>query len=156
MVIVMKYGELMDDIRFEHEIKQKDMAKIMGIAPAAYNAYEKESLIIPLKHLIKFCDYFNISLDYILGFSKERNYPNMKKEADKKTAGFRIRKFRKSLNLTQQNFAKELKIPGSTLSEYEHGKVLIPTALLYEVCKRYNISADFILGRIENQELTIN
>lgn len=140
----------MDDIRFENEVKQKDIAKILGITQATYNLYEKQSIIIPIKHLIGFCNYFNISIDYILGFSKERNYSNMKKELNKKEVGIRLRKLRKSLNLNQQSFAKVLNIPNTTLSEYEHGKLLIPTALLYEICKKYNISADYLLGKIDS------
>jgi len=146
----MNYGELMDDIRFENEIKQKEMAKILGITPATYNAYEKQSLVIPSKYLIAFCDYFKISTDYILGISKERSYPNLKIGITKKEAGFRFRKFRKSLKLNQQKFSRILSISSSSLSAYEHGINFIPTTLIYEICKKYKVSSDYLLGRIDN------
>lgn len=152
----MNYGEIMDDIRFENRIKQKEMAKILGISTATYNAYEKQSLVIPLKHLINFCNYFHISLDYILGFSSYKNYENVSEEINLKEMGIRLRKLRKSLGFKQFQFAKELKILNSTLSEYEHGKILITTSTLYFIGKKYHISCDYLLGKIKEQELAFN
>ncbi len=144
----MNYGELMWDIRFDHYINQKQMAKILGINPVAYNMYEKQTLIIPMKYLIKFCDYFDISTDYILGFSKERNNPNIIKNISKKDAGMRLRKFRKHLKLNQQEFADIFNVTNFSLSAYERGVYFIPTELLYKICKKYKKSSDYLLGRL--------
>ena len=62
----MEYGEIMKDIRFEYDIKQKEIANIMGIAKSTYNQYEQQYDIIPLKHLLTFSNYFNISIDYTI------------------------------------------------------------------------------------------
>ena len=34
-----------------------------------------------------------------------------------------------------------------TISAYESGKTTILTAFAYEICKRYNISMDYLCGR---------
>lgn len=62
----MEYGEIMKDIRFEYDIKQKEIANIMGIAKSTYNQYEQQYGIIPLKHLLTFSNYFNLSIDYTI------------------------------------------------------------------------------------------
>ena len=36
------------------------------------------------------------------------------------------------------------------ISNYESGKFLIATPFLYTICKKYNISADYLLGKIDN------
>ena len=36
------------------------------------------------------------------------------------------------------------------LAKYEKGKYIIATTYLYQICKRYNISADYLLGKIDS------
>ena len=42
-----------------------------------------------------------------------------------------------------------LNIDHSVWCRYEQGKTLIPTSFLYTFCKTFKISADYLLGRIE-------
>ena len=51
--------------------------------------------------------------------------------------------------------AKLLNTNHSTISAYESGKTTILTAFAYEICKKYNISMDYLIGRI-NKRKTID
>lgn len=51
--------------------------------------------------------------------------------------------------------AKLLNTTHSTISAYESGKTTILTAFAYEICKKYNISMDYLIGRI-NKRKTID
>ena len=73
----MNYKERMNEIRTINDVSQKELAKVLNISAYTYSHYETEDTIIPLKHLITFCDYFNISLDYILNLSNQKNMPNL-------------------------------------------------------------------------------
>ncbi len=128
------------------------MANIMGIKRSTYNDYEQQYVIIPLKHLIKFCNYFNISLDYILGFSDKQQYENMLQDINLKEFGLRIRRLRKEHNMKQGDLALKIHTNNSILSCNERGRTLISTANLYAICKLFNISADYLLGRIDTKE----
>ena len=55
---------------------------------------------------------------------------------------------RKEKNITQEELASTLNTTHSTISAYESGKTTILTAFAYEICKRYNISMDYLCGRI--------
>lgn len=44
--------------------------------------------------------------------------------------------------------AKLLNTTHSTISAYESGKTTILTVFAYEICKKYNISMDYLIGRI--------
>jgi len=146
----MEYGELMKDIRFENDIKQNEMAKILGISRSAYNNYEQQYNIIPLKYLIVFANHFNISIDYLLGLSKEKNNYN-KININHKNIGINLRKVRRDNKLTQLELAQKLHIANSLLSSYEKGRYLISTASLYSICKLFNTKADYLLNRHENE-----
>ena len=67
----MYYTERLQWIRNCKNITQKDIATAIGIKQQQYARYEKGINIMPITHLIKICEYLNISADYILGFTEE-------------------------------------------------------------------------------------
>ncbi len=147
------YGKRLKAIRERVGLTQKNIASLLGVRENCYNQYESEYVIIPIKHLNTICNYFNVSLDYIFEFTKERNYPNINKEIDLKIIGQKLKEFRKENNLTQEKVAKFLNIDQPTWSIYEKGKSLIGTPFLYAICSKYNISADYLLGKIDTNTL---
>ncbi len=145
----MMYKDRLLELREEAELTQKDIAKVLDIYKGLYNQYEREYAIIPTKHLNTLCNYFDISLDYILGFNKLKRYSNYKKDIDNKISGKRLKELRKDNNVTQDKFAKILKTANTTISGYERGARIIATPFLYEICKKYHISADYLLGKVD-------
>ncbi len=145
----MNYGQKIRELREERDLKLYNIAKVIDIDSDAYGLYEREYTTIPLKHLNTICDFFNVSLDYIFNFTNLRQYNNMK-NLSISLSGTRLREFRKENRLTQDKLANILNINRSLLSKYESGKNLISTPFLYDICKKYNISADYLLGKIDN------
>ena len=52
-------------LRKEKNMTQKEIAKIINVAPTTYLGYEKMTSEPDLKTLIKLADFFNVSLDYL-------------------------------------------------------------------------------------------
>ena len=146
----MNYGEKMKEIRSESNSLQKDIAKVLNISIYTYSHYETKDAIILIKHLINFCNYFKNSLDYILSLSNEKEYSNITKETNLKVAGQRLKTFRKEQKITQNRLAKELNTTPGVIANYERGRTLIATPFLYTICLKYNVSADYLIGRIDN------
>lgn len=143
----MNFQKLIE-LREDLNIKQKDIAGVLGITQQTYSLWENGNKIIPLKHLNSLCNYYNVSMDYIFGLSNVKTYKNTSTEIDKKIIGNRLKLFRKEKNITQEELANILNTTHSTISAYESGKTTILTAFAYEICKRYNISMDYLCGRI--------
>ena len=59
------YLKRLRDLREDHDLLQKDVAEILGISQTVYSRYERGYQNIPLEHLVKLADYYNVSLDYI-------------------------------------------------------------------------------------------
>lgn len=57
----------LEKLRKQNKITQKDFAKELGVPYTTYNAYELSKSIPTLDTLIKIADYFNVSLDYLVG-----------------------------------------------------------------------------------------
>lgn len=64
----------------------------------------------------------------------------------------RIRDLREDRDLTQKQIAKVLSCSQQVYSNYELGQRDIPTAILIELSKYYDVSTDYILGLTENPE----
>lgn len=138
-------------IRIDNDKIQEDVAKSLGIARSTYTTWETESLTIPLKRLNDFCNLFNVSLDYALDLTNIPRYPNMKKELDYNLCSKRLKKIRKLNNYTQSKIASILNTDNGVISRYENGKTLILTEFLIEYTKIFNISADYLIGRIDEK-----
>ncbi len=139
------------NLREAHDLLQKDVAEIMNIHQRTYSSWETNSKIIPLKHLNTICNYYNVSMDYILKLTENKTYNDMqyKSVLNKKEVGSRIKKLREENHISLRTLAKELNTTPSTISAYENGKTLILTAFAFQLCKQYNISIDWLVGKRE-------
>lgn len=148
MVISMNLK--LQDIRENNELSQKAVADILNVSQPTYSRWEKEIEIIPLNKLILFAKYFNVSLDYLCNLSlikkENKNYNYI---VNKELSSNNIINFRKKNNLTQKELAIFLNTTPSTICVYEKGKTLILTSFAYQICKKYNISMDYICGLVK-------
>lgn len=60
-------GERLKKIRKENNYTQDMLADKLKLEPAAISKYETNRVPIPQEYIIKICDLFNISTDYLLG-----------------------------------------------------------------------------------------
>lgn len=57
-------------------MKQKELAEILKIHQTTYSDYELGKLNIPVSILHKLADYYNVSIDYLLGRTNTKTpYP---------------------------------------------------------------------------------
>ncbi|MGN1201999.1 MAG: helix-turn-helix domain-containing protein, partial [Eubacterium sp.] len=61
----------------DSDLKQKDLAAYLLIDQSTYSDYENGKINIPIDMLIKIADYYNVSLDYLVG-RKGNDNSNMK------------------------------------------------------------------------------
>lgn len=137
------------DLREYKDLSQIKLADYLGITQQTYSLWEKGTKIIPLKHLNNLSNFYEISMDYIVGLTDEKNNSGIIKltELNKNEIGSRIKKIREDNNLTLRDLAKELNTTSSTISAYETGKTLILTAFAYQIYIKYNVSLDWLCGK---------
>ena len=146
----MIYSEKLKYLCERTGTKHTTLAQNLGISKSRLSVYINEKEIIPLKYLNELCNYFNVSVDYIFEFNDLPNYENSKKEINRIESGIRIKEFRKENKLTQVKLASILNTSHPVITNYEKGKFLIATPFLYTICKKYHISADYLLGKTDN------
>ena len=55
------------DLREDCDMRQVDVAEMLGIKQTVYSRYERGFQNIPLEFLIQLADFYKVSTDYILG-----------------------------------------------------------------------------------------
>lgn len=60
-------GEILQELRNDKNLTQADLAKIVGVSTSSIGSYETQLVDPPLPMLIKLADYFNVTLDYLVG-----------------------------------------------------------------------------------------
>ena len=135
------------ELREYNFLLQKDIAQILNIDRSTYSTWETNLKIIPLKHLNTLSNYYNISMDYILGLTNKKIKYKKLNELDKKIIGNNIRKLRRDNDLILRDLAKVLNATSSTILAYETGKTLLLTAFAIEIAKKYHLSIDELCGK---------
>ena len=139
-------------LREEKELKQNELASILNVKQVNISNWENNKEIIPLNKLNAYSNYFNINLDYIAKLSDNKT-STKKINLDKKTIGNNLKALRKEFNITQEELASLLNTSHSTISAYETGKTLILTAFAFQICQKYNVSLDWLVGKNSDQYL---
>ncbi len=69
----MTYTKRLYDLRIDNDLKQEDVARVLKITTQAYGMYENGKRHLPIEGLIVLCKFYNVSSDYILGLSDNKN-----------------------------------------------------------------------------------
>ena len=138
-------GNNLKFLREELEMTQKELGKIFNVSDSTVRGWENSYDNMPLRKLIKFCNKYHYSIDYVLGISRKNKIYHKPIIINKKIIGKKLKRLRKELHLSQQEVADICSISRSTYSHYEIGFTLITTLTLYTICKTQKISIDKFL-----------
>ncbi|MBQ9914298.1 MAG: helix-turn-helix transcriptional regulator [Clostridia bacterium] len=69
----MDYTKRLYDLRIDNDLKQEDVARVLKITTQAYGMYENKKRSLPIESLITLCKFYNVTSDYILGLSDDKN-----------------------------------------------------------------------------------
>ena len=138
--------------REELEMIQTELGYIFSVSDSAVRSWETVHDSIPLPKLIKFCNMYDYSLDLVCGLIKN-NIKYRKFATDKIKISKKLKELRNKLGISQQKLSDDCKISQTTYSGYETGNYLINTTNLYYICKTYNVSMDWVVGRTNNSKI---
>ena len=66
------FSERMKELRNERGLKQREMAEICGVKLRSYQGYEYGKHYPEVPGLIFLAEYFDVSLDYLIGRTDKR------------------------------------------------------------------------------------
>lgn len=131
----------------DNDINQIRMAEILGVNRSAYSLWELGINIIPLNYLAFFADYFDYSIDYVLGLTNVRRKNNLIKGFDLKILGNNLKEVRIKNSLSQEDMARILNVTQPCITRYEKGLICISTSNIYKISKEFKISISKLCGK---------
>ncbi len=64
--------ERIRELREDNDLRQIDIANLLGTTQQVYSRYEKGINEIPLRHLITLARFYKVSMDYIVGETDQK------------------------------------------------------------------------------------
>ena len=69
----MQYIRRIRDLREDADLTQQQVAAILGTSQTMYARYERGANELPIHHLLKLCELYKVTSDYILGLTDVRS-----------------------------------------------------------------------------------
>ncbi|QDK70744.1 helix-turn-helix domain-containing protein [Lactococcus protaetiae] len=142
---------ILKKLRNEKNLTQKQIAEDLGISQPNYQQWESGKRSPSGETLERLADYFQVSTDYLLGRTKEKEIfrGKLPKLQMAEEAAFieRLKRLRKERNLRQVDIADKLGINQVAYGRIELGIVKPKVKHLRVLSEFYNISIDDLLGR---------
>ncbi|MBQ8239153.1 MAG: helix-turn-helix transcriptional regulator [Oscillospiraceae bacterium] len=66
------YENRLRDLREDNDLKQRDLAQLLQIHQTTYSDYELNRLNVPVTALHTLADFYQVSVDYLLGRTNEK------------------------------------------------------------------------------------
>lgn len=151
--MTFNYGEKLKKLRQEKGLTQQQVADILNIKRSSYNQFEQQYDIIPIKRLNELANLYDVSIDFIFELTNKRNYTNNKKDINMELSSNRLKEMRKHFNLTQVRLAEKLNASPAIIIYHENKRTTLATPFLYSICSLYSISADYLLGKIDETSI---
>lgn len=76
------FGDIVKELRIEKNMSQELLAKDLDVSPALVSKWENHSSTPGPEMLVYISDYFDVSVDYLVGKSKYRNLETSNSEID--------------------------------------------------------------------------
>ena len=68
---MVTYVRRIRELREDNDKTQSEIAEILGTSQTMYARYERGANELPIRHLVKLSELYNVSADYILGLSDD-------------------------------------------------------------------------------------
>ena len=78
---ILKYGRIRD-LRNDRGLTQKQVAKLLNVSQNTYSQYEIGISRFPLDAVVRLAEYYNVSIDYLVGLTDETvPYPRKRRQS---------------------------------------------------------------------------
>ncbi|ATZ02159.1 helix-turn-helix domain-containing protein [Lactococcus lactis] len=132
------FAEQLKTLRKKNSLTQKELAEKVGVKQNSYANWENGNREPNIEMLVRIADYFDVSLDYLLG-GKMKNITE--------EFSLCLKKLRMKRKLSQKQIAEELKISQQQYSKWEGGIITPNAETLVRLADYFDVSVDYLLGR---------
>lgn len=70
----MRINNRIADLRIDHDLTQQQITDLLHCQREVYRRYEKGDRELPLWAAVRLAEYYNVSIDYLLGLSSQKRH----------------------------------------------------------------------------------
>lgn len=145
----MNFGAKLKELRNEKNLTQLQMAEILETSKSNISKYEAGSVEPNLDTLLKIGNFFNVSVDYMLGNGdRDIDYANYVMDTSEFGYAFkeRLRCILKERGLSEQDFARITGFHPDMAGLFVYGNKIPTIDELIKIAGSLEVSANYLLG----------
>ena len=148
MPISTKFQKRINELVADSELKNADLAKAGKFDYRSLSNALVYGIIPTTSTLIKIADYFNVSIDYLLGRTDKNDFFEMSNS----TFQQRFEELCKEKGVTHYKVSQDCFFDKSNISRWLSKGYLPTLEILDMITKYFNVSIDYILGRTDYKD----
>ena len=135
------------NLRKESGVSQMVLAEAIGTTTQAISKYETTDQDVTVKRILEFADYFNVSVDYLMGISDSKDILEPRSDDPYYK---RIGDIRRLKRLKQKEMAELLGVSQQQVGRFESGKHELSGKRFLQIAEVCGVSLDYLAGRTIN------
>ena len=142
----MTFQENLQDLLDEKEMNIKRLAKQVGIQDSLLYKYASNKSIPTVDNLIKLANYFDCSLNYLIGIDDEPKSYKFKETYNKDLFFKRYNQLLQDNHLTNHALSKKVDFSPSDLKHWKEGTIPYLETII-KLADYFGVSIDYLVGR---------
>ena len=140
--IMNEFQERLQELLIEKGLSRLQLSKIIGISFETINGYFNRDFYPELSIAIKLANYFQCSLDYLMGLSEKYN------NNDKNELSFieTIKKLKKENNISIEKLMKAINMSETNFYRWQRDNNKPAMTSLIALAKYFDVSLDYLVG----------
>ena len=142
------FRERLESLIEKKEVKKSELPDLIGISKDVINRALLYAIMPSLQSLIKFADYFNVSIPYLLGESDDDYF---EKSANPVSFRERLETLVQEKNTKYSVMAHKMTFPENYFYDWIRTNTRPSLDYLKEIAKYFKVSVDYLLGRADER-----
>lgn len=72
---MQNYYDRIKELREDRDLTQAEIATMLGVGQSYYSKQERHDKPFQIEQIIKLCEFYGVSADYVLGLPQGLNWP---------------------------------------------------------------------------------
>ena len=138
----MSFGESLSGLMLERNVNSKTLAGGLGVTHQSVNNWKANRTDLSLSYLIKLCNYFECSLEYLVGKTDVNTKPQKQTIGN---FGQQVRKLMKSKGISSYTLRNETRFAGGFFYDWDKGSDPKLSTLI-DLANYFKCSLDELVG----------
>lgn len=133
----------LQDLLVENELSRLQLSKKIGISFETLNGYFNKDFYPELSVAIKIADYFNCSIQYLMGLTDDYN----SKDTNELPFIDTLKKLMKENDLSIERLMKATNMSEANFYRWQSGKTKPAMNSLIAIAKYFDVTIDYLIGK---------